>query len=71
MQCSKSYNIVQNNIEDIFNPFVMDLTVNIPPRTATTGNGNETLQNLNTYPIVTLTGPTQIEVSLAVSNVHT
>ena len=60
--------IGQNTTEDIFNPFVMDLTLNIPPRTASVGDGNETIQNLNTYPIVTLTGPTQIEVIL---NIYT
>ena len=53
----------QNGIDDVFNPFVMDLSVNTLPRNAVTGNGNEPLQDLSSFPVVTLTGPTQIEVN--------
>ena len=41
----------------------MDLSVDIPPRDTTPGNGNETLRDLSGFPVVMVTGTSQVQVS--------
>ena len=48
---------------DIFNPFIMDLSVDIPPREIIPGNGNETLEDLSGFPVLTVTEISQVQVS--------
>ena len=47
---------------DRFNPFIIEVGVTSPQREVTTGNGNETLEDLSGFPVVTVTGTTQIQV---------
>lgn len=60
----KSYNLcVQNDTMDIFNPFVIEVSVDNPPREITIGTGNDTLEDLRGSPIIVLDAPAQVEVS--------
>ena len=47
---------------DRFNPFIIEVGVTSPQREVTTGNGNETLEDLSGFPVVTVTGTTQVQV---------
>ena len=51
-------------LSDIFNPFIMDLSVDTPPREIIPGNGNEALEDLSGLPIVLVTGISQVQVNL-------
>ena len=48
---------------DIFNPFVIEVSVDNPPREITIGTGNDTLEDLRGSPIIMLDAPAQVEVS--------
>lgn len=48
---------------DIFNPFVIEVSVDSPPRQITIGTGNDTLEDLRRSPIIMLDAPTQVQVS--------
>ena len=47
---------------DRFNPFIIEVGITSPQREVTTGDGNETLEDLSGFPVVTETGTTQIQV---------
>lgn len=47
---------------DIFNPFIIEMSVTTQPRVVAPGNGNETLEDLSGFPIVLVTGTSQIQV---------
>ena len=40
----------------------MELSVDTPPREVTPGNGNEILDDLSGFPVVVVTGTSQIQV---------
>ena len=54
---------VQNGINDVFNPFIIELSVETPTRTVTPGDGNETPQDLRNAPVVSIFGSSQVQVS--------
>lgn len=56
---------LQNGIVDNFNPFVIELSINAPPRNVDPGNGNETPEDLSEFPVVSLVGAApQVQVSV-------
>ena len=42
----------------------MELSVTTPPREAAPGNGNETLDDLSGFPVIVVTGTSQVQVRL-------
>ena len=55
--------LLQGNITDKFNPFVIDLNINPPQRDITTAtNGNDTVEDLSRFPVITVAGTTQTQV---------
>lgn len=57
---------LQNNVLDVFNPFTLDVDVATLQRTVTPGNGNEPPEDLSTFPVATMTGPSRIQVAFVV-----
>lgn len=53
---------MQSN-NDIFNPFVVEMSVDIPSRGINVSTGNDTVEDLSGFPFVTATGFNQIQVS--------
>ena len=48
---------------DIFNPFVIDMSIETPSRTVATGDGNGTLVDLSGFPLFALSGADKIQAS--------
>ena len=48
---------------DIFNPFVIEMKVDNPPRNVTVGNGNDALEDLSEFPIIQQDAPAEVQVS--------
>ena len=42
----------------------MELSITTPPREAAPGNGNETLDDLSGFPVIVVTGSSQVQVRL-------
>ena len=59
---SRVIDLSQNNILDIFNPFILDIDVATLQQTVTPGNGNEPPEDLGVFPVTTITGPPRIQV---------
>lgn len=53
---------LQNNILDVFNPFILDVDVATLLQTVTPGDGNEPPENLGIFPVATIVGPSRIQV---------
>ena len=48
---------------DIFNPFIIEMSIQPPPRNRAPGNGNEMPDDLRAFPVVSLFGRTEAQVS--------
>ena len=53
---------LQNNILDIYNPFILDVDVATLQPTVAPGNGNEPPEDLGIFPVATIAGPSRIQV---------
>ena len=42
----------------------MEMSVDVPLEEVTPGNGNETVEDLSGFPVATVTGVTEVQVSL-------
>lgn len=51
---------------DIFHPFVMSMSIQALPRTVTPSDGSEIPQDLSDSPEVSVSGPTQTQVSIII-----
>ena len=49
-------------LNDVFNPFIMEVRIDTPTRTVVPGTGNESPQPLNDSPVVSQFGSTQVQV---------
>ena len=47
---------------DIFNPFVIEMSIETPSRTVAIGDGNGTLVDLSGFPLFALSGTDKIQV---------
>ena len=47
---------------DIFNPFIIEMSVEHPSRVVIPGDGNETPEDLSGYPVVVVARTSQIQV---------
>ena len=50
-------------ISDIFNPFVVEMSVDAPLRDIPAGNGNEVPLDFSGLPTLAVTGASQVQVS--------
>ena len=49
-------------LNDVFNPFIMEVRIDTPTRTVTPGNGNEAPEDLSSAPVVSQFGAMQVQV---------
>ena len=47
---------------DLFNPFIVELSVTTPSRAVNPMTGNDTLEDLTQFPVVIVTPPPTIQV---------
>lgn len=59
------YFFFQNDmLNDVFNPFIMEVRVSAQQQAITQGDGNQTLEDFSSSPVVSQSGATQVQVHI-------